>query len=229
MRCSQHGVITKADISRGDQPILKLTEIAASGSRIKALMVDMDGVLIHGRPDDGSHWGISLETDLGLRREDFQKNFFDVYWTDIVVGRAGLMDHLPPVLERIAPHLSAERLIAYWFAHDARLDRDLLQDLEHVRTAGVPVYLATNQGRMRAQYLMETVGLARYVDGVYYSAALGAKKPDRAFFEKVVSRTGIEPGSLLLIDDALSNVDAVLAPGWKAIHWTRGQVSSEVR
>jgi len=183
-------------------------------------MVDVDGVLIHGRPDDGSHWGSSLESELGLRSEDLQREFFDVYWNDIVLGRAGLMDHLPRVLDRIAPHLSAERLIAYWFARDARLDRNLLKDLVQVRATGIPVYLATNQERMRAEYLMETIGLAQYVDGIHYSAEIGAKKPDHEFFDKVASRMGVEPSKLLLLDDALSNVDAALAAGWKAIHWS---------
>ncbi len=33
---------------------------------IKAVMLDVDGVLVDGRPSDGRHWAASLEADLGL-------------------------------------------------------------------------------------------------------------------------------------------------------------------
>jgi putative hydrolase of the HAD superfamily len=186
---------------------------------LKALMVDVDGVLVHGRPDDGRHWATSLETDMGLRNADLQREFFAVHWDDIVVGRAGLMERLPSVLSRIAPHLDAAQLIAYWFANDSRVSHDLLRDLARARAAGTPVYLATNQERMRAEYLLETVGLAEHVDGIYYSAQLGAKKPDRAFFDKVVSKMNVAAGELLLIDDCLVNIAAASAAGWNVIHW----------
>jgi hypothetical protein len=36
---------------------------------LKALMVDVDGVLVDGRPEDGRHWTTSLEEDLGFSRD----------------------------------------------------------------------------------------------------------------------------------------------------------------
>src|SRR5262249_22970093 len=35
---------------------------------VKALMLDVDGVLVDGRPEDGRHWHTSIEEDLGLSR-----------------------------------------------------------------------------------------------------------------------------------------------------------------
>lgn len=201
------------------QIIIEIVDLKTSGAKIKALMVDVDGVLINGRPADGRHWMTSLETDLGLRREILQREFFDIYWNDIVVGRTGLMDHLPSVLQRIVPGLGAERLVDYWFAHDSHLNRDLLRDLARIRASGIPVYLATNQERMRSEYLMETVGLVKHIDGIHYSAQLGAKKPDREFFDKVVSKMRIAANDLLLIDDSIVNITAAAEAGWNAIHW----------
>lgn len=70
---------------------------------IKALMIDVDGVLVSGRPSDGRHWATSLETDLGLRFEILQDAFFKRYWDEIVTGRADLRKRLAEVLVRIAP------------------------------------------------------------------------------------------------------------------------------
>ena len=185
-------------------------------------MVDVDGVLVHGRPEGGLHWSESIEMDLGLSPATLQREFFDPHWGDIVVGRAGLMDHLPAVLERIAPQVTPEQLVAYWFRNDAHLDRRLLADLASIRATGVRVYLATNQEHLRAAYLMETIGLAQYVDGIFYSAQLGCKKPSVEFFRAISERLRVAPRELMLIDDLADNVSAASRVGWRAFHWSAG-------
>ncbi|HEX2885427.1 HAD-IA family hydrolase [Vineibacter terrae] len=187
---------------------------------MRALMMDIDGVLVRGRPDDGRPWSTRLEADLGLRPDDLQRRFFVPHWDDIVLGRAGLLDHLPLVLKEIAPHLTPQQLTAYWFEQDSRLDDTLLRDLAGFRAAGMAVHLATNQEHMRAQHLMEKVGLADHIDGFHYSAALGCRKPSPDFFRCVTARVGLAPRNLVLVDDTIENVRAARATGWHAIHWT---------
>lgn len=187
---------------------------------IKALMVDVDGVLVRGRPGDGRHWSASLEADLQLRAEDLQRAFFAIHWDDIVLGRAALGDRLAPVLAKIAPHLTADRLIAYWFERDSALDRRLLQELAAFRARGVQVHLATNQEHLRARHLMGALGLADHVDGIHYSADLGTRKPSPDFFRLAASRVGLAPADLLLVDDTAENVQAAVAAGWRAVLWT---------
>ena len=40
---------------------------ARGGRMMKVLMVDVDGVLVHGRPQDGLPYFTSIERDLGIR------------------------------------------------------------------------------------------------------------------------------------------------------------------
>lgn len=183
-------------------------------------MVDVDGVLVRGRPDDGRPWSDELERDLGLRAEELQRAFFVPHWEDIVLGRAALRDRLTPVLAMIAPHLTPERLIAYWFAQDSRLDGGLLAEVADLRRRGLEVHLATNQEHHRADHLMRVVGLSRHVDDIHYSAAIGCRKPAPDFFREVAGRVRRLPAELILIDDARENVRAARAAGWSAIHWT---------
>nr|CAD6602116.1 haloacid dehalogenase [arsenite-oxidising bacterium NT-25]CAD6606542.1 haloacid dehalogenase [Rhizobium sp. TCK] len=75
-------------------------------SSIQALMIDVDCVLVCGRPSDGRPWASTVEDDLGLPVADLQREFFSPYWDEIVLCRAALVDHLKPVLAKIAPHLS---------------------------------------------------------------------------------------------------------------------------
>ena len=186
-------------------------------------MVDVDGVLVDGRPSDGLHYCTDLERDLGLNLDLFEKEFFRTdHWKDVVTGRDDLEPRLASVLKRIAPGLSATTLIDYMFANDSGLDRTLLADLAALRAKGVRMYLATNQEHRRAAYLMENLGLSSYFDGIFYSAMLGYQKPAPEFFRLATERVGIGPSEIAFIDDYPANIEAARQFGWKAMHWARG-------
>jgi putative hydrolase of the HAD superfamily len=187
---------------------------------VKALMVDVDGVLVRGRPGDGRHWSAGLKADLGVDPAALHQRFFAPCWDEIVLGRAGLAECLAPVLRDIAAHVSPERLIAYWFAMDSNLDEALLAELSAVHRAGIRLHLATNQEHMRARHLMQEMEFSKYFGAIHYSAALGVRKPDAAFFVRVAAEAGMEPSDLLLIDDSTGNMEAARRAGWSALHWT---------
>ncbi len=196
---------------------------------IKALMVDVDGVLVDGRPEDGRHWNTSLEEDLGFTADALQEQFFTPYWENIVLGRVGLVEHLTTALRQIAPDASPAAVVSYWFERDSRVVAPLLLELSRVRSTGIRVYLATNQEHLRAAYLMDNLGLAEHVDGIFYSARLGAKKPDAEFFARVEAAVGLPGDEMLLIDDSRQNIEAALKAGWRAFHWTKHSSPSIVR
>ncbi|PCK84821.1 haloacid dehalogenase [Rhizobium sophoriradicis] len=189
---------------------------------MKVLMVDVDGVLIHGRPADGLPLFTYLERDLGLRLDLLQQAFFQTHWNDIVIGREALEPRLSAVLAEIAPHLSAATLIDYWFENDSRLDLNLLEELAALRQSGIALFLATNQEHRRARYLMEEAGLGAHVDGIIYSAALGHRKPSPEFFRLATERAGALPGEIAFIDDMAENIEAARQFGWSAAQWTAG-------
>ncbi|MBX5165724.1 MULTISPECIES: HAD-IA family hydrolase [unclassified Rhizobium] len=189
---------------------------------MKVLMVDVDGVLIHGRPADGLPHFTYLERDLGLRLELLQQEFFQTCWGDIIIGREALEPGLAKVLAKIAPHLSAATLIEYWFENDRRLDLDLLKELAALRQSGITLFLATNQEHRRARYLMEEAGLGAHFDGILYSAALGHRKPSPEFFRLATERAGALPGEIAFIDDMAENIEAARQFGWSAAQWTAG-------
>jgi putative hydrolase of the HAD superfamily len=188
---------------------------------IKALMVDVDGVVVTSLEPGG--WSTHLERDLGLSQARLQEAFFAPHFGDIVHGRAALRDRLSPVLAQIAPHLSAETLIAYWFEQDAHLDHGLLAQIDTLRAAGLKAHLATVQEHERADYLWTRLGLKDHFDAIHYAADLGWTKPAAEFFKTVEARCGFAPDELFFIDDKAANVNAALALGWHAEVWTGDQ------
>ena len=195
---------------------------------MRTIMMDVDGVLVCGRPQDGAHLFTDLERDLGIRLETLQQRFFAPHWPDIVTGRKPLQPHLATVLAEIAPDVPAETLIEYWFRNDSRIDNAVLDAMATLRAAGNGVFLATNQEHERAHYLMEDMGLSGHVDGIIYSAAIGHRKPGEAFYEAATRRAGVAAADIVLIDDTEENVLAARAFGWQAVHWRPGMVVTEV-
>ena len=185
---------------------------------IKVLMIDVDGVVVvHPHPQG---WSANLERDLGLARNTLQTAFFEPHFHDVVHGRATLRERLGPVLREIAPHLTCDQLIEYWFANDSNLNLDLLQQLGQARRRGLKLHLATVQEHERADFLWRKLGLREQFDAIHYAADLGWAKPAPQFFAAVERRSGFAPDEIFFIDDKIDNVKAAHNRRWRAALWT---------
>ncbi|HXC56192.1 MAG TPA: HAD-IA family hydrolase [Rhizomicrobium sp.] len=183
------------------------------------LVLDCDGVVVTGHAE-GGRWDKKLARDLGLDPQLLQARFFQPHWKTIALGEAQMMT----VLEHVWPELrcagTPHAFVDYWFAHDAALDADVLALVDAWRAAGGKAYLGTVQEHNRARHLWETLGLARHFDAIHYSAALGASKPDEAFYARLHARLPAAARSdVIFLDDAQRNVDAANAFGWRARHF----------
>ena len=202
--------------------------MSAEKRPIGVLMVDVDGVLVHGRPVDGRPVFSELKADLGLSSERLRAEFFNRYWEPIVTGREPMLPRLASVLAEIAPQISAKQLVDYWMRNDSRVLPEDLAALDEARAAGLRVYLATNQEHVRAAYLMVEMGLANHVDGIAYSAALGVRKPDADFYRLAAEQAGAAPEEIGFVDDVADNVAAARRAGWRAVQFTGAETLREV-
>ncbi len=79
------------------------------------------------------------------------------------------------------------------------------------------LYIITN-GFIEAQYIkLENSGLRPYFKKVFISEELGVKKPNRIFFESVISRSNAKKKESLIIGDSLEN-DIAGAKGFGLDH-----------
>jgi putative hydrolase of the HAD superfamily len=182
-------------------------------------MLDVDGVLISGRPADGQNWAFSLWEDLGIDPQSLVEQFFSSEWKDVVTGKRDILPALSSSLERVPTSVTAEELLTYWFEMDSRIVNSVLTDCRTVRANGISVYLTTNQEHRRAKYLMETLGLQSEVDGIVYSAQAGVQKPHPNFYDYASKATGRDTSELILVDYTKENVEGAINAGWDAVHW----------
>ena len=182
-------------------------------------MLDVDGVLVSGRPSDGQKWTHGLFDDLGVNPKLLVEEFFARDWQDVVTGKQDLRPVLEGCLNRFGAKVPVEDLISYWFKMDSRINQQVLKDCRDARAHGHQIYLTTNQDHRRAQYLMTEMGLENEVDGIAYSAEAGFQKPSPTFYRYAADKTGRPPSDMLLVDDTLANIHGAVQAGWEAVHW----------
>lgn len=180
------------------------------------LVLDLDGVVVLGHPE-GGHWQKHLLRDLGLEPERLQEAFFRSFWASCVLGERDLFEALDEAWPQLGWSGTQQMLVEYWFETDSRLDGEVLAEVDAWRSRGGKAFLATVQEHHRARHVWEVLGLRGRFDGLIHSAALGARKPDRAFFEHATSRLPVAaPGEVLFLDDSPANVEAARSFGWQA-------------
>jgi putative hydrolase of the HAD superfamily len=192
----------------------------------RAIMVDVDGVLIaHPHPQG---WAANLEVDLGISSPELHERFFRREWDDVVHGRAAIRDRLRPALAEIAPAVTLDAMIDYWFSNDAHVNDLLLAELQLLRQEGFELHLATVQEHERAKYIWDNLGLRETFDSIHYSAALGYSKPNHDFYRAVESASRLSPDAIFFIDDKVENVAAAKQCGWTAAVWTGHETVREL-
>jgi len=198
----------------------------------RAVFLDVDGVLVHGyhaRPELQQRWDETLLADLGVDPDRFRAEFiYDVFIKKVVIGEMSLIHALERRLPSMGYKGSPMVFAHYWMTHDTKLNHPLLTLVKQLKQRqDLTLYVATNQEHMRADYLMQKVGLGEHVDGIIYSAAVGHRKPAAEFFDHAAAIAGAEPADIVLVDDTLANVEGARKRGWNAVHWTGEQPLAE--
>lgn len=189
----------------------------------RAVLFDVDGVLVHGyhsRPEQQKRWDENLLEDLGIDPERFQAEFiWDVFVKKVIPGKMGLVEALDRVLPGLGYRGPTNRIVAYWLEHDSALDVHLVELVRQLKSAGTRLYLATNQEHLRAQWLWQSLRLGELFDDIFYAARLGIAKPNAGFFAEVERRLGPQAEPPLFFDDSPKVIIAARQAGWEAIEY----------
>lgn len=94
----------------------------------------------------------------------------------------------------------------------------LVRELQRV----VEVAMLTNNGSLLKEGLPELFpeAWALFGERAHVSCELGARKPERAVFERLLARYGLEPHEALLVDDDPVNVEGARLAGLQAHRFT---------
>ena len=129
-------------------------------------------------------------------------------------------------LEKCVEHLPAQwgcrgtgaDIIRAWTV-GLEADPGMIAAIQSLRAAGIPCFLASNQGDSRARYMSEVVGYRRFLNREFYSCRVGHAKPDHQFFRFILREIGMRAEEVLFLDDNLENVNSARELGIQSIQF----------
>jgi FMN phosphatase YigB (HAD superfamily) len=188
---------------------------AVASSAIRHVLFDADGVL-QVVPD--GDWYALAEPYVGDRAREFLHRAWELE-RPTLAGRGEFLPLLAGLLEDFGVEASADEVFAGAWCQVALVPATVSL-VGALRYNGYGVHLGTNQDASRAAFLRAAFGYDDLFDISCYSCALGAAKPDTAFFAEAARRMAAAPETILFIDDSRANVDGARAAGMTAVHWS---------
>lgn len=179
---------------------------------------DFDGVLNRNLPQDTYAWVSSLASDRGFNPVSFEEAVFGAgRFAEIMCGKRDLLDVVADWLGTEGSEEEPDVFLRNWFEHEAMPDPEAGAWLDACRHRKV---IGTNNEPRRAAYIGHEMGFAARVERIFSSGALGAVKPDAAFYRAVEAWAGLPGGRILLIDDNPKYIAGAHSRGWNAFHFT---------
>lgn len=181
---------------------------------IKAIIFDADGVLVLGK-HNGKRFTQIFSEKFNLPIE-VMTPFFENEFRDCLTGKKDLKEELPKQMKAWKWDKSVEELLEFWFSEESKINEPLIKLLPSLKKKGIKLYLGTNNEKHRTKYLLEEIGLNKHLDHAYASFSVGHKKPDKEFFEHIITDIGLPPHEILFVDDDINNVEGAKAVGINA-------------
>lgn len=183
---------------------------------MKAILFDLDGVIVSTDEQHYVAWK-ALADRLGIPFSREINNRFRG------VSRMACMD----ILEQIGgKHYTREEKEAYaaWKNDFYRnllgqmspkdLKPEVKSTLDRLRAKGMR--MAIGSSSKNAKFILERIGLADFFDAVSDGTNILRSKPAPEVFLNAAEYLGLEPAQCLVVEDAVSGVDAAHAAGMKA-------------
>ena len=183
-------------------------------SRLRALIFDMDGVVVHSNPTHREAWvaynrRFGIETTeamhqrmYGKRNDQIVLDFFGADLTPAEVFRHGA-DKEALYREMIRPLLPGAFVPGL---------RGFIE-----RHADLAIGLGTNAEPPNVKFILEESGLAPYFQAIVDGHQVKNAKPAPDIYLEVARRLNVAPESCVVFEDSFSGVAAALAAGMRVV------------
>lgn len=195
-----------------------MPEQAPNPAAVSAVVFDLGGVLIDWDPryvyrplfggdeDAMDAFLATVCTPEWNRRQDAGRP-----WSEAI---ATLTDEHPEQRDLIA---------AYWERWQEMLGEAIAPSVDVVaelRADGVPLYALSNWSAETFPIARPRYPFLEWFDGIVISGGVGSAKPDRRIYDALLERHGLDPGSVVFVDDVAANVAAAEELGMRGIPFT---------
>lgn len=192
---------------------------------LRAVIFDMDGVIIDSHPTHREAWRTFLQT-VGKPVSDAELDF-------VLDGRKR-----GEILRHYLGELSEEEVHQYGDQKDEffrerslqiKLIPGVTELLAHLRDAGIVTAVATSASGSRARHVLDQLQLAEKFNVVVTGDDVACGKPDPSIYALTCERLNMAPGSSLAIEDAVSGIQAAIAAGLTCMGVAGAQLHDKLR
>lgn len=183
---------------------------------------DFDGVL-NANEDRGTfRWAESFEDDIGHPLPDFVDSaILGPELQDTLTGKIDILDRITHWAAKVGYPGSAKDILHYWLSRDFHPDAEMQQICRALERKGLRQMIATNADTRRATWVEALRDNFAGVENVVASSAVGAAKPDPAYFAGLSEAADLPPGAILFVDDVSANVQAASNAGFRSFLLTQ--------
>ena len=180
---------------------------------LQALIFDLDGVVVDSHPAHLCAWR-TLFASLGKPVPDHDLEF-------VLEGqkREDILRRFLGVLteEQIEDYGARKEALFRNSARELRTVTGVLAFIDQVQIEGLPMALASSASRNRVEYTLEQLRLTERFPVVVTGSDVAKGKPDPALFHAAAEGMGIEPGNILVCEDAVNGVEAAKTAGMRCL------------
>lgn len=181
-------------------------------SKIKAIIFDMDGVLIEAK--DWHYEALNQALELfgyKISRYDHLVTF-DGLPTKKKLEMLSMERGLPKGLHKFINDMKQEYTMQHvymkckpLFCHQYALSK--------LKAEGYKLALGSNSVRITIDMMMEKADLAQYMDFTLSNQDVSKSKPDPEIYNTAINRLGLKPEECLIIEDNPNGIKAAIASG----------------
>jgi len=138
-------------------------------------------------------------------------------------------------LNEFVPEASREQVLHAWNVILLRIMPIEVECVHKIRQSGIRTFLLSNTNAIHVaefeQMIAKTMDFELFksaFEKIYYSNAIGIKKPHPETFLQVCEWNGLNPAETLFIDDSAQHVEGALLAGLHAYHLKPGERISEL-
>lgn len=139
-------------------------------------------------------------------------------------------DEFLDFLHQHVPHATREQVMHAWNVILLRILPREVEFVHSLRKSGIRTFLLSNTNAIHVaefeQMIADSMDVRVFRDAfekIYYSNAIGLKKPHPETFLEVCAWNGLKPSETLFIDDSKQHVEGALRAGLQAYHLLPGE------
>ncbi len=189
---------------------------------VETLLLDLGGVIIDIEPERSSR--AFSELGKGALLLEHSKAEQDGLYDRFERGEISIEDFRRELKERALIEGSDAMIDEAWNALLLDIPRERFHFLERLsRHYRLHLFSNTNEVHMKgfSRIVEERYGFEAFkalFEGIHLSYEMGARKPEKEAFEKLLGRMGTLPRKVLFIDDTKDHVEAAQGIGIRAYH-----------